>query len=384
MAKIKTRRLTLAGLSLVVVAAAVAGTGIAARQQSHSELAAWTAAQSVPTVAVIHPALASAEGLLNLPAELQAISSAPIHARTAGYVREWRVDIGEAVKRGQILAILDAPEVEQQLAAAKADLQTAVANQKLAAATAARWRELLAKGAVSRQAADEREADLDTRTAAMNAARAEVARLQATLDFTRLTAPFDGIVTSRSVQVGALVTVGDSATSPLFTIADVSRIRAFVRVPQRYSPQVTPDTRVELTLPEYPGRKFAAKIVRSAGAVDPSSGTLLVELLADNSDLLLRPGSYAQAGFAVDANGSAVVIPPSALMIGAAGPRVALFDPSGHVVIRPVVIGRDRGRVIEVVEGLRPEDSVIDNPPDALQQGDPVRLADGGASSAKP
>ena len=270
------------------------------------------------------------------------------------------------------------------MAAARAELRTASANQKLAATTAERWQTLLARGAVSRQAADERQSELDASTAAMGAASAEVARLQALVDFTRLTAPFDGVVTSRTAQIGALVSVGDAGAVALFTVADVSRIRAFIRVPQRYSTQVQVGGTATLRLPEYPGRTFAAQVVRTAGAVDPSSGTLLVELLAQNTDGALRPGAYAQAGFAVDAAAGAVTLPPSALIFGADGPRVALLDPAGKVVLRPVTLGRDRGRTLEVTEGLSATDAVIDNPPESIQQGDAVRLASASGDKAQP
>jgi len=360
---------------LLVAALAVTGWGIATRVHSQNQLASWTAEQAIPSVAVIHPAPAASGGVLTLSAILQPLNSAPIHARTTGYLREWFVDIGDRVRRGQVLARLDAPEVEQQLAAARADLQTARANQHLASTTAARWSSLLAEAVVSRQAADEKQADLAAKTAITGAAQANVARLQTLTGFTRLVAPFDGVVTSRSAEIGALVSAGGASTAPLFTIADISRIRAGVRVPQLTSPQIRPGMEAILTLPEYPGRRFTATTTRTAGAVDPGSGTVLVEVEADNADLALKPGSYVQVRFSLDAAVDIVTLPPSALIMGGDGPRVALIDSAGTVVLRPVTLGRDRGKVVDIVAGLTSSDAVINNPPDSLQTGDLVRVA---------
>jgi len=285
------------------------------------------------------------------------------------------VDIGDTVKKGQLLAVLDAPEVEQQLAAATAQFETARANQELAKSTAARWSSMLAKDAVSKQETDEKLGDLAAKTATTNAARAEVERLKALVDYTRIEAPFDGQVTSRSTQIGALVTAGTASATPLFTIDDVSRIRAFVRVPQLYSGQIRQGMDAGLTLPEYPGRSFKATLVRSAGAVDPASGTLLVELQADNQDQALKPGAYAQAGFPIERSEHTVTLPPSALIINDKGTQVALFDGAGKAVLHPVTLGRDLGKIVEIAAGLSAEDKVINNPPDSLQDGDAVQPA---------
>jgi len=366
------------GIIAAVAAIAVVGIGIGTRVHSQAQLATWTHDQSTPTVNVIHAKPSAATTALTLPATLQALQSAPIYARTSGYMRKWFVDIGDNVGRGQLLAVIDAPEVDQQLAAARADLQTARANQQLAATTATRWRSMLGKDAVSKQETDEKVGDLAAKSAVANAARANVSRLQYQQGFTRLTAPFAGVVTTRSTDIGALVTAGSAASAPLFTVSDVSKIRAFVKVPQAYSAQVRPGMEVQLTLPEYPGRTFNAVMTRSAGAVDTGSGTVLVELLADNSDRALKPGAYSQATFPIGGAGNAVELPASAMIIGKNGTQVAMLDAGGKVRLKTVTIGRDLGDRVQISAGLTPADQVIDNPPDSIQSGDKVQVARGG------
>ena len=366
------------GIIAAVAAIAVVGIGIGTRVHSQAQLATWTHDQSTPTVNVIHAKPSAATTALTLPATLQALQSAPIYARTSGYIRKWFVDIGDTVGRGQLLAVIDAPEVDQQLAAARADLQTARANQQLAATTATRWQTMLGKDAVSKQETDEKVGDLAAKSAVANAARANVSRLQYQQGFTRLTAPFAGVVTSRSTDIGALVTAGSAASAPLFTVSDVSKIRAFVKVPQAYSAQVHPGMEVQLTLPEYPGRTFKAVMTRSADAVDTSSGTVLVELLADNGDRALKPGAYSQATFPIGGAGTAVELPASAMIIGKNGTQVAVLEAGGKVRLKTVTIGRDLGDRVQISAGLTPADQVIDNPPDSIQSGDKVQVARGG------
>lgn len=366
------------GIIAAVAAIAVVGIGIGTRVHSQAQLATWTHDQSTPTVNVIHAKPSAATTALTLPATLQALQSAPIYARTSGYMRKWFVDIGDNVGRGQLLAVIDAPEVDQQLAAARADLQTARANQQLAATTATRWQSMLGKDAVSKQETDEKVGDLAAKSAVAKAARANVSRLQYQQGFTRLTAPFAGVVTTRSTDIGALVTAGSAASAPLFTVSDVSKIRAFVKVPQAYSAQVRPGMEVQLTLPEYPGRTFNAVMTRSAGAVDTGSGTVLVELLADNSDRALKPGAYSQATFPIGGAGNAVELPASAMIIGKNGTQVAVLDAGGKVRLKTVTIGRDLGDRVQISAGLTPADQVIDNPPDSIQSGDKVQVARGG------
>lgn len=368
----------IAGAAAILIAAG----GIASRSWSDHRLGAVAVEAATPTVNVLRPQPSQGQSDLTLPGALQAFNTAPIFARTSGYVRQWLVNLGDRVTAGQVLAILDAPEVEQQLAAARADLRTARANERLAATTATRWDAMLAKDAVSKQEADERRGELAARTALTEAAQANVRRLEATIGFTRLRAPFSGIVTARNAEIGALVTAGNAAAQPLFTIADVRRIRIFVRVPQVYAAQVQPGLKAALSLPDYPGRQFDSTLVNTAGAVDPSSGTLLVELQAANDDRALRPGSYAQAKFPIRSTGGSVTLPPSALMIGQDGTRVAVVR-DGRARLIPVTLGTDFGKTIEIRSGLSEGDRVIDSPPESLADGDAVRVAPAGGAGAR-
>jgi RND family efflux transporter MFP subunit len=364
------------GIVAAVIALVLVAIGIFTRHRSDSQLATWTTAQGTPTVTVIHPKAEGAGDALTLPGNVQAYNSAAIYARTTGYIRKWFVDIGDPVRAGQTLAILDAPEVDQQVAAAQADLQTARANQSLAASTATRWRDLLAKDAVSKQETDEKIGDLAAKSAIANAASANVRRLGALQGFTRLTAPFSGVVTSRSTQIGALVTAGTAASTPLFTVADVNRMRIYVRVPQAYSGQTRQGMHATLTVPEYPGREFDVMLTRSANAVDPQSGTVLIELQAPNADRALKAGAYAQVKFPVASGATSEVrLPSSALIIGAKGTQVAVVGPNGKALLKTITIGRDDGDSVAISAGLTATDRVIDSPPDSLQTGDPVRIA---------
>jgi len=367
-----------AGIVAAAVALVLVAIGIVTRMRHESRLANWTEANAAPVVSVIRPKSAGGTGDgLTLPGNLQAYNSAAIYARTTGYIRRWLVDIGAPVQAGQTLALLDAPEVEQQVAQARAQLQTARANRALAASTATRWRDLLAKDAVSKQETDEKLGDLAAKTAIADAASAELRRLGALQGFTRLEAPFAGVVTSRSAQIGALVTAGTSASTPLFTVADLNRIRVYVRVPQSYVGEVRDGMHASLTVPELPKRRFDVVLVRSAGAVDPQSGTMLVELQTGNADRALKPGGYAQVTFPVSGDAGGVRLPASALVVTSDGTRVATLAAGNKVVMKRVTIGRDEGDTVTISAGLTPADRVIDSPPDALDTGDTVRVARG-------
>lgn len=380
----RTVNLRTIGLVAVAIAILVVAGGIFGRVRNERALTHWTDAQAVPVVSIIRPTAAGASSALTLPGNVQAYNSAAIYARTTGYIRKWFVDIGDPVRAGQVLAILDAPDVDQQVAAAKANLQTARANRALAQSTAARWSNLLGKDAVSKQETDEKLGDLAAKTAIANAADADVRRLGALQGFTRLIAPFSGVVTSRSTQIGALVTAGTTSSTPLFTVADIGRMRVYVRVPQAYSAAFHPGLHATLTVPEYPGRSFDIELVRSAGAVDPQSGTVLVEFQAANADKALKPGAYAQVKLPLDGagGGGGVRLPPSALIIGSKGTQVAVVGPDGKALLKTVTIGRDDGDSVEISAGLSAGDRVIDSPPDSLQTGDPVRTVKPGADHA--
>jgi RND family efflux transporter MFP subunit len=371
------------GIIALIVAVVVVAWGILSRRHSDRKLADWTTAQATPSVNVVKPKAEGGSDPLVLPGNVQALNSAPIYARTSGYVRQWLVDIGTQVKAGQLLALIDAPEVEQQLIQAHADLQTARANQSLADTTSTRWSTLLQKDAVSKQEADEKQGDLAAKRAITNASAANVGRLNALIGFTRITAPFAGVVTSRSTQIGQLVTAGSAASQPLFTVSDISRMRIYVRVPQNYSAEIKPGLHATVSLPEYPGRAFDAVLTRTAEAVDQQSGTVLVELQAANPDGALKPGAYSQVHFPISGTSGAVTIPASAVLYRSDGTLVAVVDGTNHVHMHPIKIGRDSGDTLEVVAGLTVNDHVIDSPPDAVNNGDAVRIEKDGAPNAK-
>jgi RND family efflux transporter MFP subunit len=370
----QSRTLKRTGLAAALAATAIVVIGMATRINAGHELAAAASENAVQTVTVVQPKRGAGKAELQLPGNVQAFNSAPIFARTNGYVRRWLVDIGDSVAAGQALAILDAPEVDQQLAQAQADYQTAIANQKLARTTAERWQTLLLKDAVSRQEADEKAGDFAAKTAVANAQLANVKRLRAMQGFERLTAPFAGVVTSRSAQIGMLVTAGNAASQPLFTVSDVHRLRIYVRVPQSFSSQIHPGLAVTLTVPEYPGRTFDAVLARTAGAVDPQSGTVLVELQADNRDRALKPGAYATVTFPLPASANALRLPGSAILFRGSGPTVVIVDDHSRARLQAVQIGRDQGKEVEIVSGLTGGERVVDTPPDAIENGDQLKV----------
>ncbi|WEK44801.1 MAG: efflux RND transporter periplasmic adaptor subunit [Candidatus Sphingomonas colombiensis] len=377
------RTLKRVGIAAGIVALAIAGAGIATRITATGDLKQVATEAATPTVAVVRPTSASASDALVLPGNVQALNSAAIYARTNGYVRRWLADIGDHVRTGQPLAILDAPEVDQQLAQASADYQTALANQKLAATTAQRWSTMLAKDAVSRQETDEKAGDLAAKSALANAALANVRRLRALQGFTRLYAPFNGVVTSRSAQIGQLVVAGNAASQPLFTVSDASRVRVFVRVPQGASADVHPGMTATLSLPEYPQRTFPATMTRSAQAVDAQSGAVLVELQAANPDGALKPGAFAQVTFKVGAgSGNALSLAGSTIIYANDGPSVAVVDGNGRVTVKRVTIARDEGKTVTISQGVAMNDRVIDSPPDAIRTGDHVRVQSASKSAA--
>ncbi|HEY4264438.1 MAG TPA: efflux RND transporter periplasmic adaptor subunit [Micropepsaceae bacterium] len=370
------RRLKQTAAVGVGVAAIIVASGIWVRLHASSEQASWTTEQTVPTVNVVHPSGLGGNGVLTLPGNLQAFYTARIYARVPGYVRQWYKDIGAVVHRGDILADIDTPELDQQIEQVKADLANAQAAQKLAETTAARWANLLAVDAVSKQEAEEKAGDLAVKNAQVNAAKANVDRLESMKTFARITAPFDGVVTERATDVGALVNAGAGSTgSPLFTVSDLHKIRVYVQVPQNYSAQIHNHMKAELSLPEYPGETFSAQLVSTSDAISDQSNTLLVQLEADNRMGKLKPGEYAQVSLLLPADKGMLRIPSSALVFRGEGLQVATVGQDNHVVMKPIRIANDLGPQVEVSSGLDASDKVIDNPPDSLAMGDAVRVA---------
>ena len=376
----RPRRLKTAGVVVACVAVGVVALGVIDRVYADQRLTNWTSARAIPTVNLVSLSGGVGPQALVLPGDLQAFNTAPIHARVPGYLKAWYVDIGGPVKTGQVLAEIDTPDLDQQLAQAKADLGTAVANQHLSQTTADRWAGLLAQDAVSQQDDDTKKGDLAAKSALVAAARANVSRLEALESFKRITAPFDGVVTTRSTDIGALINVGGPTDTPLFTVADERKLRIYVHVPQSYSADIKPGMSANFTVPEYPGRTFTANLATTADAITPQNGTLLIQLQIDNAAHVLKSGDYAQVHFDLPAASGAIQIPASALMFRDSGMSVAVVEPGGRVAIKTVTIGRDMGSIVDIAAGLTPADRVINNPPDSLRPGDRVRIAAAGAS----
>jgi RND family efflux transporter MFP subunit len=369
------RRARLAGIVAAVVAVLVVALGLIARGVEARKLRQWTDGQAVPTVNAVTPERGPAGDTLTLPGRLEAYARAPLYARVSGYVKAWKADIGTPVKAGQLLAELETPDVDQQLLQARADLASAQANAALARTTAERWQAMLASDSVSRQEVDEKTGDYAAKQALVNAAKANVDRLAATKDFARIVAPFDGVVTARNTDVGALVNAGAGGGPELFEVSDTRKLRVYVQVPQSYAPSVRPGAAAKLAVPEHPGRDFRARVEAVAQAVQASSGSMLVQLIVDNAAGELLPGGYANVSFTLPAPATALRIPASALVFDQQGLRVATLDGAGKVKFKTVSILRDLGKSVEIGSGLDPSDRVIDSPPDGLADGDAVQLA---------
>jgi RND family efflux transporter MFP subunit len=367
-----------AGVVAVGVAALVVVAGLLSRGMASQHLKAQTQADATPTVDIVLPTTDNKPDVLTLPGTVQANYDAVIHARVSGYLKRWYVDIGAPVKAGQLLADIDTPELDQQLEQAKANLATASANTKLAQVTATRWKNLLARDAVSKQETDEKTGDLEAKIALALGAKAEVDRLEALESFKRIVAPFDGVVTARNTDIGALIAAGNPNDPGLFTVADVHRLRVYVHVPQAYSASIKPGQSVALTVPEYPGRTFQAKLASTSDAIGAQSGAVLVELQMDNPDNALKPGEYTEARFALPPNAGVVRVPATALMFRREGMAVAVLGPDDRAQMKFVKIQRDLGASVDIASGLDVQDRVIDNPPDSLVNNERVRLRSAG------
>ena len=330
---------------------------------------------AVPTVVVMKAAQGPASEEIVLPGTVQAWHEAPIYARTSGYLKGWKTDIGTPVKTGDLIAEIDTPEVDAQLHQAEADLGTAQANQKLAQSTADRWTALLKTNSVSKQDADEKVSAAAAGSATVAAAQANVDRLQQLESFKQVVAPFDGIITARNTDVGALINAGSSGNGPeLFHIAETDKLRVYVQVPEPYVPQITPDLVAELHFAEHLGEVFPAKLARTADALDPASRTLLIELEVDNAKGELMPGGYTDVHFKLAAAANTVRLPVNTLIFRAEGMQVATIDADGHALLKPIKISRDFGNTVEVQSGITPGETIIVNPPDSLATGQPVRI----------
>jgi RND family efflux transporter MFP subunit len=362
-------------LILLAVAILLAIWGIASRVYSRNQLAKETSAESIPTVVVQKPLASPPSEELVLPGSVQAFFEAPIYARTSGYLRIWHTDIGDHVKRSQVLAEIDSPEVDQQYRQAQADLATARANASLAKITDVRWKGLLANQAVSQQDADTRAGQAAASEATAASAQANVARLQELESFKRVLAPFDGVVTARNTDIGDLISAGQTTGSALFRVADTEKLRVYVDVPEPYAAQATPGVDVELRFTEHPGKDYPATLVRTAQALDPVLRTLRVEIQVDNHQGELFPGSYTEAHFKLPGSIATFRIPANALIFRTQGLQVATVGDDNRAKLKTIVEGRDFGTSVEVLSGISPDDRIIVNPPDSLGDGGSVRIA---------
>ncbi len=372
---ISGRKLSIVGVVAGIILVVVVVTGIVAREKGDAHLREWTETQSIPTVAVAPPGSKMLNPSLNLPGRLEAYSRAPIFARVSGYVKSWKVDIGARVKAGDLLAEIEAPDLDQQLLQARADLVNAQASAKLSDATLKRRQTLLTQNFASQQDVDERTADLNSKNALVKSGQANVDRLEALASYKQLTAPFDGIVTARDTDVGALINAGNGGGAAMFVISDIKKLRVYVNVPQTYVPSIKIGTKASISVPEYPDRIFDAVVESSSQAVDVSSGTARMQLGVDNAKGELLPGSYSNVRLDLSRDVQPLHIPASALIFDQNGLRVATVGPNDRVVFKKVTIARDLGREIEIASGLTADDRVILTPPDGLADNDQVRIA---------
>jgi len=377
----RARPALLAAIAILIAGGIVAG-GLVTRHTQGEHLKESAAERSVPTVTLVALKDIPA-GDLELPARIEAWSRAPIYARVSGYLARWNVDIGAPVKAGQVLAQIDTPDLDQDLAQAQAQLAVARTGLTLADSTAKRWQSLVGQNAVSKQEADEKQNDFMSRQSSVQALQASVSRQQALKKYTTLAAPFDGVVTARNTDVGSLVSVGGASGSELFVVSDIHRLRVYVNVPQRQVALIKAGSKAELTVPERPDASYTATVESSAQAISAGSGTMLVQLVVDNKKGELLPGAYANVRFDLPSDANTVSVPPGALMLGKDGVRVATLDAANKVRIKKVAIGRDLGTVVQLAAGVTRADRIIDSPPDGLAEGDSVRIAQAAPVKAK-
>ncbi|HKV24929.1 MAG TPA: efflux RND transporter periplasmic adaptor subunit [Candidatus Acidoferrum sp.] len=345
------------------------------RRAQYHALAEETEARAIPTVAVTHPIAELSQEDLVLPGTLEAYVESPIYARTNGYLKSWYHDIGSRVSKGELLADIDTPEVDQQLSQARADLNTAEANANLSRITSTRYRDLIKTDGVSKQEVDNAVGDYEAKTATVKSAEANVRRLEEMESFKHVYAPFSGVITRRNIDIGTLINAGNGgAQQELFTLAQTDPIRVYVSVPEMYSPSVHGGLGAYLELTQYPGRSFQGKVVRTAEAIDPNTRTLLTEVDVPNRAGELFPGGYAQVHLQVKVSGSRLQVPVNALLFRSEGLRAVVVDANNKTHLRQLTIGRDYGTALEVLQGLQPSDWIVLNPPDSIEENEDVHV----------
>jgi RND family efflux transporter MFP subunit len=358
---------------------------VSQRMAEHKALAQQTEQMAIPYVSVIHGTPINTDSEMVLPGTLKPYVESPLYARTNGYLKKWYKDIGSHVTKGEILAEIDTPEIDQQLAQARADLVTSQANLSLATLTATRYQDLIKSDSVSRQDLDNANGDLAARRAMAQSADANVKRLEEMESFKRVYAPFTGIITQRNVDTGTLINAGNggNATKEMFDLAEIDPMRVYVAVPQAYSPSIHLGLKACLSLTELAQRNFCGQVVRTANSIDPTTRTLLTEVNVPNPSGALLPGAYAEVHFDVKFTGQRLSLPINALLFRPDGTMAAVVGPDNRINLKKLTIGRDFGNALEVLQGIDGTDNIVVNPPDALEQGEPVNLTPQGTSKTE-
>ena len=378
------RGLRVTAIAAAAVAAVIVVQGIATRKMANARLSEWTEDRALPVVAVATPDTRGKRTTIDLPGRLEAYSQAQLFARVSGYIKEWKVDIGTPVKAGQLLAEIDAPDLDQQIMQAEADVTSAQANATLSKATLERGQSLSTSGTVSKQDLDQRLADFASKQGLVKSVQANVDRLRVMEKFKSITAPFDGLVTVRATDVGALINAGSGGGPALFVVSDITQLRAYVNVPQNYAPSIKIGTQAQISVPEYPGLNFPATVKASSQSVEAASGTTRMLLVVDNPSGELMTGAFANVHLELPAPDTAINVPASALIFDQSGLRIATVGADDRVVLKSVTISRDLGKEVEIASGLAADDRVIASPPDGIASGDPVRVVSGPGTLGAP
>ena len=379
-----SRRWWILALALAIVAAIVV-SGVLPRIHARASLDKDTAEMAIPTVSVVHPKRGTPAQEVVLPANVQAYIDAPIYARTNGYLKHWYVDIGARVKAGQLLADIETPEVDQQLRQSRADLATSEANMNLSKITATRYADLLKTDSVSQQDADNAAGDYEAKQATVQSAQANVKRLEELQAFEKIYAPFEGVITARNTDIGALIDSGSSGgtRTEMFHIAQPDKLRVYVNVPEAYSQAAKPGLTAQLALSEFPGRLFPGTLIRTANAIDQSTRTLLVEIRVNNPVGTLLSGAYAEVHLKLPTPTTAFILPVSTLLFRSEGLRIVAVNDNRRTELKPITLGHDFGSEVEVVAGLAGNESIVVNPPDSIVAGEEVRIAQPAAGSGE-
>ena len=382
---VSRRGLTIATLAALGIAAVIVVMGITTRKMADAKLREWTENQAVPVVAVALPDTRGKRTTFELPGRLEAYTQAQIYARVGGYVKDWKVDIGTPVKAGDLLAEIDAPDLDQQIMQAQADLASAKANSALSDMTLTRGQSLITSRAISQQDLDQRAADSSNKQGLVRSAQANLDRLRVLERYKRLVAPFDGLVTARTTDIGALINAGSGGGPPMFVVSQIDKLRAYVNVPQNYVPSIrVGSTKAQISVPEHPGKSFPGTVEASAQSEDAASGTTRMQLVVDNAANELMTGAFATVTFELPHPETAVNVPASALIFNRSGLQVAIVDRENRIVLKPITISRDLGSEVEIASGIVADDRVVINPPDGVVTGDQVRVAGAPGAPGEP